>query len=68
MKKEYNVFEVLLNLSIFTFFGGIIIVLTKFFESYLQDLPLIFIISYIIGVVYFMILSLTTNWARKLKD
>ena len=65
-KKEYNFLEVILNIFIFGFFGSVVIVLTRFFQSYLQELPFLFQLFYIIGVLYFMILFLSINWASKI--
>ena len=60
-QDKQNIWEVLLNLSIFGFMGSVAIVFTSAFQSHLQNLPLLFEFFYIIGIVYFMILSLTIN-------
>ncbi len=65
-EKPMKFWEVVLDLSVFGFMASIVVVFTRAFQSYLQDLPLLFELFYIIGVIYFMILTIKINWARKL--
>ncbi|KKN65921.1 hypothetical protein LCGC14_0476240 [marine sediment metagenome] len=66
-QQTYSFLETILNMFVFGFFGSVAIVLTRFFQSYLQELPLLFEIFYIVGLGYFLVLTFSINWGGKLK-
>ena len=57
-----DLFKIILEISVFITFGGLLIVMTKLLTPELYKLPKIFLIFYPFGMLGILIKVMRTNW------